>query len=51
MTQEDKRHIAVMKARARGEALKEWLKTNKLTAATQKEFNALMKKVNSRQHG
>ena len=34
---------ALIKARARGAAATEWLKTNKLTKETQAEFNALMK--------
>lgn len=42
---DERRRKAVAKARKRGEAATEWLKTNKLTKETQAEFNALMKKV------
>jgi hypothetical protein len=40
-----KRSVAVEKARKRGEAAAEWLKTNKLTKETQSEFNDLMKSI------
>ncbi len=42
---DERRRKAVEKARKRGEAATEWLKTNKLTKETQAEFNALMKSV------
>ena len=42
---DERRRKAVEKARKRGDAATEWLKTNKLTKETQPEFNALMKSI------
>jgi len=40
------RQNVLKKAKARGEAAKEWFKNNKLTKETKPEFDALMKKIN-----
>lgn len=42
---DERRNSAIEKARKRGEAATEWLKTNKLTKETQPIFNALMKSI------
>ena len=42
----ERRQEVLKKAKARGEASKEWFKTNKLTKETKPEFDALMKKIN-----
>ena len=42
---DERRRIAVEKARKRGDAATEWFKSNTLTKETQAEFNALMKSI------
>jgi len=44
---DNQRQESLNKAKARGEAAKEWFKTNKLTRETKPEFDALMKRIDN----